>query len=47
VHDEVILELAPGTDLQLIYRLFAQSPSWAPDLPVRCEGVITPHYCKP
>lgn len=49
VHDEVISEI--DTDCQdeqmaAIKAAFAKTPSWAPGLPLRGAGYITPYYMK-
>ena len=47
VHDEAIAEVTGGEeDLRRMQEVFAESPSWAPDLPLRGDGYITGFYRK-
>lgn len=46
VHDEVIAEVDPTTDIEVINQTLAQAPSWLPDLPVAAEGELSPCYKK-
>lgn len=46
VHDEVIAEVEPQTDIEDVNKILAQAPSWMPDLPVEAEGELSPHYKK-
>lgn len=46
VHDEVIVEVEPGTDPQEIVRLMTKMPAWAGRLPVAAEAEVSTHYKK-
>ena len=49
VHDEVIVETEAESaekELEILLKFFAESPDWAPGLPLRGAGYITPYYLK-
>lgn len=47
VHDELIHEVDEGFgDEEEFHRLVAMSPTWAPDLPVACDGWVGTRYKK-
>lgn len=46
VHDEVVIEAAPGQTLSQVEALFSAPPAWCPDLPLKGAGYSTPYYLK-
>lgn len=46
VHDELIIEVPEGTDLQQICDTMGQTPDWAPGLILRADGYMTNFYKK-
>ena len=47
VHDEVVLEMPYGEgSLEEVLEIMAQSPSWAPELPLKGDGYETEFYMK-
>ena len=49
VHDEVIVETEAESaekELEILLKFFSESPDWAPGLPLRGAGYITPYYLK-
>lgn len=47
VHDEVVLEMPYGEgSLEEVLEIMAQSPSWAPELPLKGDGYETEFYKK-
>lgn len=46
VHDEAVLDVLAGTDLERICKLMEQPISWAPGLPLRADGFVTGFYRK-
>ena len=46
VHDELIIECAPGVDLKTICEQMGRSPEWMPDILLRADGYETQWYRK-
>lgn len=46
VHDELIIECAPGTDPKEISDLMSVAPAWMPGIPLAAEAREVPRYCK-
>lgn len=46
IHDEIIVEAAPGQTLEQVEALFSKPISWCPDLPLKGAGYTTPYYLK-
>lgn len=46
VHDEIIVEAAPGQTLEQVEALFSKPISWCTDLPLKGAGYTTPYYLK-
>ena len=46
IHDEIIVEAAPGQTLQQVEDLFSKPISWCTDLPLKGAGYTTPYYLK-
>lgn len=49
IHDEVIAEVDAANakaEYERMAEIMGQAPDWAPDLPLRAEGYITPYYKK-
>lgn len=46
VHDEVVIEAPVGTPLSRLEALFSETPPWAPDMPLKGAGYVTPYYRK-
>ena len=46
VHDELIIECAPGVDLKTICEQMGRSPEWMPDILLRADGYETNFYKK-
>lgn len=46
IHDEIIVEAAPGQTLEQVEALFSEPISWCRDLPLKGAGYTTPYYLK-
>ena len=46
VHDELIIECAPGVDLKAVCEQMGRSPEWMPDILLRADGYETEFYKK-
>ena len=46
VHDEIIVEAAPGQSLEEVERIFSEPIDWCRDLPLKGAGYTTPYYIK-
>ena len=46
VHDELIIECAPGVDLKAVCEQMGRSPEWMPDILLRADGYETQWYRK-
>ena len=46
IHDEIIVEAAPGQTLQQVEDLFSKPITWCTDLPLKGAGYTTPYYLK-
>ena len=46
VHDELIIECAPGVDLKAVCEQMGRSPEWMPDILLRADGYETKFYKK-
>ena len=46
VHDELIIECAPGVDLKAVCEQMSHSPDWMPDILLRADGYETNFYKK-
>lgn len=46
IHDEIIVEAAPGQTLQQVEDLFSKPITWCSDLPLKGAGYTTPYYLK-
>lgn len=46
IHDEIIVEAAPGQTLEQVEALFSKPISWCTDLPLKGAGYTTPYYLK-
>ena len=46
VHDELIIECAPGVDLKAVCEQMGRSPEWMPDILLRADGYETDFYKK-
>lgn len=46
IHDETVIEATPEQSLNDIKNVFCESISWAPGLPLKGEGYVTPYYLK-
>lgn len=46
VHDEVITEAAPGKDIQQVYDIAEEVPTWAKGLPIGADGYTAMRYRK-
>lgn len=46
VHDEIIVEAAPGQSLEQVEALFSTPIDWCPGLPLTGAGYTTPYYLK-
>ena len=49
VHDEIVMEVPVGAaeaTLDTALKVMAETPSWAPGLPLKGAGYITPYYLK-
>lgn len=46
IHDEIVVEAAPGQTLEQVEALFSKPISWCTDLPLKGAGYTTPYYLK-
>lgn len=46
IHDEIIVEAAPGQTLEQVEALFSNPITWCSDLPLKGAGYTTPYYLK-
>lgn len=46
IHDEIVVEAAPGQGLAAVEDLFSQPIDWCRDLPLKGAGYTTPYYLK-
>lgn len=46
VHDEVVIEAPPDTDLDEVCRIMAETPVWANGLLLRADGYVCDFYKK-
>ena len=46
VHDEIIVEAAPGQSLEEVEKIFSEPIDWCRDLPLKGAGYTTPYYIK-
>ena len=46
IHDEIIVDAAPGQTLEQVEALFSKPISWCTDLPLKGAGYTTPYYLK-
>lgn len=46
IHDEIVVEAAPGQTLADVETLFSQPIEWCRDLPLKGAGYTTPYYLK-
>ena len=46
IHDEIIVEAAPGQTLEQVEDLFSKPITWCSDLPLKGAGYTTPYYLK-
>ena len=46
IHDEIVVEAAPGQSLAAVEDLFSQPIDWCRDLPLKGAGYTTPYYLK-
>lgn len=46
IHDELIIECAPGVDLKAVCEQMGRSPDWMPDILLREDGYETQFYKK-
>ena len=46
IHDEIVVEAAPGQTLEAIEDIFSQPIAWCSDLPLKGAGYTTPYYLK-
>lgn len=46
IHDEIVVEAAPGQTLQQVEDLFSKPITWCSDLPLKGAGYTTPYYLK-
>lgn len=46
IHDETVIEAASEQSLDDIKKVFCEPISWAPGLPLKGEGYVTPYYLK-
>lgn len=46
IHDEIVVEAAPGQTLKQVEALFSKPISWCTDLPLKGAGYTTPYYLK-
>lgn len=46
IHDEIVVDAAPGQSLEDVAALFSKPISWCPGLPLKGAGYSTPYYLK-
>lgn len=46
IHDEIVVEAAPGQSLSDVEALFSEPIDWCRDLPLKGAGYTTPYYLK-
>lgn len=46
VHDEVVVEIPKGGDLEKVCRIMSIAPAWAEGLPLAADGYLTDYYKK-
>lgn len=46
IHDEIVVEAAPGQTIEQVEALFSKPISWCTDLPLKGAGYTTPYYLK-
>ena len=46
IHDETVIEATSEQSLDDIKNVFCEPISWAPGLPLKGEGYVTPYYLK-
>lgn len=46
IHDEIVVEAAPGQTLENVEALFSKPIDWCRDLPLKGAGYTTPYYLK-
>ena len=47
VHDEVVIEVPKDeADLQKVFAIMNDNPSWFKDFPIACDGYICQFYKK-
>lgn len=46
IHDEIVVEAAPGQTLESVEALFSKPIDWCRDLPLKGAGYTTPYYLK-
>lgn len=46
IHDECVIEAAPGQTLEAVEEIFKTPITWAPGLPLSGAGYTTPYYLK-
>lgn len=46
IHDEAVVEADPDVEVEVIEKLLAYQPAWAPDLPLRADGFESLIYRK-
>ena len=46
IHDEIVVEAAPGQTLESVEALFSKPIDWCRDLPLKGAGYSTPYYLK-
>ena len=46
IHDEIVVEAAPGQTLEQVEALFSKPIEWCRDLPLKGAGYTTPYYLK-
>ena len=46
IHDEIVVEAAPGQTLEQVEALFSKPIDWCRDLPLKGAGYSTPYYLK-
>ena len=46
IHDEIIVDAAPGQTLEEVEAIFSEPLEWCRDLPLKGAGYSTPYYLK-
>ena len=46
IHDEIIVDAAPGQTLEQVEAIFSEQLPWCKDLPLKGAGYSTPYYLK-